>query len=94
MTKAASNEVLSQGFMRLEELLDEQRSLYEQLDGLVEMQRESLRVADVEKLVEVSARERELLCTIHQLDQRRVELTSAIAAELGWPIAAGDSRRC
>ena len=83
MTKRSSREVLQEGFERLEELLNEQRSLYGQLDQLVEQQREALRTADVEGLVVISAQEREVVTAIHRIDQRRVELTSAIASELG-----------
>lgn len=83
MTMPSSNEVLSQGFLRLEELLDEQRALYKELNDLVEEQREALRLADVERLVAASSNERELLDSIRLLDQRRVELSSAIATELG-----------
>ena len=83
MTTTSSGEVLAQGFERLEELLDEQCSLYQNLESLVAEQREALRVADVEKLVTVSTNERTILAEIHKIDQRRIELASAIAGELG-----------
>jgi len=85
VSHAAAEDVLARGFQCLEELLDRQRELYERLDDLVARQREALRVADVDTLVAVSAEEREILGEIKQLDNRRVELATAIASELGLP---------
>jgi len=83
MTANNSSDVLSEGFRRLEQLLDEQCVHYRRIEEIVESQRESLRGADVETLVALSAEERELLEKIRVIDHRRIELVSAIASEIG-----------
>jgi flagellar biosynthesis/type III secretory pathway chaperone len=83
MTTNAVSDVLSEGFRRLEQLLDEQCAHYRRVEEIVDAQRESLRGADVESLVSLSTEERELLEKIRVIDHRRVELVSAIASEIG-----------
>ena len=83
MKKTIVEDVLTEGFKRLEELLDTQCSHYRRVDELVTQQKEALRVADVDSLSTASNAERELLAAIDRLDHRRVELVDAIAAELG-----------
>ncbi len=83
MTSNKASDVLSEGFRRLEQLLDDQCGQYRRIEEIVDAQRESLRAADVESLVALSAEERGLLEKIRVIDHRRVELVSAIAAEIG-----------
>jgi len=78
-----SRSLLDEGFARLEELLDQQRTLYHQLDTLVSEQRAAVQRADIDALVEASAREREIVEVIRGMDLRRTELADAIASELG-----------
>lgn len=83
MTANNVSDVLSEGFRRLEQLLDEQCAHYRRIGEIVDAQRESLRGADVESLVALSAEERVLLEKVRVIDHRRVELVSAIASEIG-----------
>ena len=83
MTDVVRSEMLEEGFGRLEELLDEQRRLYQALDALVARQRDAVQRADVAELVAASTGERKLVESIRTLDQRRAELAGAIAAEVG-----------
>ena len=83
MSAVQITEVLTEGFRRLEELLDTQCGHYRKVKELVDSQREALRVADVSALASASNAERELLDAIGRLDSRRVELVDAIASELG-----------
>ena len=83
MKKTIVEDVLTEGFKRLEELLDTQCSHYRRVEELVGQQKDALRVADVDSLSNASNAERELLGAISRLDHRRVELVEAIASELG-----------
>ena len=94
MTPVSKNDILQEGFERLEELLREQRTLYLELDALVARQRHAVQQADVNDLMAASARERELVEAIRSIDLRRVELAQAIGAEVGvtseQPLALSD----
>ena len=83
MNRSEKSDILSEGFKRLEELLDTQCSHYRRVEELVAQQKDALRVADVDSLSNASNAERELLGAISRLDHRRVELVEAIASELG-----------
>ena len=81
MTVNSVSEVLSEGFRRLEQLLDEQCAHYRRIDEIVDGQRESLREADVETLVALSTEERTLLEKIRVIDHRRVDYLSDVSNE-------------
>ena len=94
MSGPADRPVIAEGFRRLEELLNEQRELYLELDALVARQRTAVRDADVESLMAATRGERELVERIRVIDHRRVELAGAIGAEVGvtanGPLALAD----
>ncbi len=89
MHDTTGNDIVDQGFRRLEQLLEDQRRLYQALDALVARQRTAVQRADVADLVAASTQERELVEAIRTLDQKRLELAGAIAAEVGVPKDGG-----
>ena len=78
--------LLDEGFGRLEELLEQQRTLYRQLDTLVGEQRAAVQRADIDGLVQASSEEREIIDVIRGMDLRRAELADALASELGMEV--------
>ena len=82
MHDTTGNDIVDQGFRRLEQLLEDQRRLYQALDALVARQRTAVQRADVADLVAASTQERELVEAIRTLDQKRLELAGAIAGRI------------
>lgn len=68
---------------RLLEVLEQELEAYEELEGMILSERESFRHPEAEKIEELLGVKAQVVTRIHQLEQERRQITSAIVSAQG-----------